>query len=251
MTRVPTSALALCAGLIASLNVSALPINSVAYASLTGTQLITFDDVAGGGAPGTNYDAIFESGNTAIGERFVGQTVVANGNFDTLVGAPTAPLKLTVGAAGQNLNVFNNGSQVLAGLGPIGFPSFDAIGEGAFAVLFDFDQSEFGFQLVGGNAGNGFVSFFRRNGTLIDSLTIAGLADNFYGFSRDGGLKDIAGVSIFNDDLAGVGFDNLKFDVAGVIGDPDPDPVPEPATLALTGLGLLGLALSRRRLRFV
>ena len=248
MTRF--SVAALCAGLVASLNVSALPINTVTYASLTGTQLITFDDVAGGGAPGTNYDAIFESGNTAIGERFVGQSVVANGNFDTMSGAPSAPLKLTVGAAGQNLNVFtNSGSQVLTGLGPRGFPDFEAIGEGAFAVLFDFDQSEFGFQLVGGNGGNGFVSFFRRNGSLIDSLTIAGLAETFYGFSREGGLKDIAGISIYNDDLAGVGFDNLKFDVAGVIGDPNA--VPEPASLALVGLSLLGLGLSRRQPRGV
>lgn len=249
MTRVATSSLALCAGLVACLNVSALPINSVNYASLTGTQLITFDDVAGGGAPGTNYDAIFESGNTAIGEHFAGQTVGVNGDFDTLTGAPSGPLKLTVGAPGQNLNVFTFTNQVLTGLGPRGFPNFDAIGEGAFAVLFDFDQSEFGFQLVGGNAGNGFVSFFRRNGTLIDSLTIASLADDFYGFSREGGLHDIAGVSIYNDDLAGVGFDNLKFDVAGVIGDPNA--VPEPASLALTGLGLLGLGLSRRRQRWV
>lgn len=248
MSRVSTSTLALCAGLVASLNVSALPINSTAYASLTGTQLITFDDVAGGGAPGTNYDAIFESGNTAIGEHFVGQTVGVNGDSDTLAGAPTAPLTLTVGAPGQNLNVFTNTSQVLTGLGPRGFPDFSAIGEGAFAVLFDFDQSEFGFQLVGGNGGNGFVSFFRRNGTLIDSLTIASLADDFYGFTRDGGLKDIAGVSIYNDDGGGVGFDNLKFDVAGVIGDPNA--VPEPTSLAVAGLGLLGLSLSRRRPRF-
>ena len=211
--------------------------------------MITFDDVAGGFS-GTNYDAIFESGNTAIGERFIGQSVVANGDFDTLSGAPSAPLQLTVGAAGQNLNVFIFGSsQVITGLGPAGFPNVNSIGEGAFAVLFDFDQSEFGFQLVGGNSGNGFVSFFRRNGSLIDSLTIASLANDFYGFSREGGLKDIAGISIYNDDLRGVGFDNLKFDVAGVIGDPNA--VPEPASLALVGLSLLGLGLSRRQPRGV
>ena len=48
-----------------------------------------------------------------------------------------------VGAANQNLNVFTfTTSQVLTGLGPLGFPDGDAIGEGSFAVLFDFDQSE-------------------------------------------------------------------------------------------------------------
>ena len=224
--------------------VMAAPINQVLYGSLTGTEVITFDDVAGGSAPGTNYDSIFESGNTAFAERFVGQSNTPSGDFDVLSGSPSGPLALAVGARGQNLNIVDNsGSQVLAGLGPTGFPNFSSIGEGSIALLFDFDQSEFGFQLLGGNAGNAFLSFFKRDGSLIQNVTLSGLADAFYGFSRDGGIKDVAGVSIYTDDGAGIGFDNLKHDVAGI-----PNmPVSVPATLGLFGLGIAGLGWARRK----
>lgn len=227
-----------------SRNVLAGPINQVAYSSLTGVALITFDDVAGGTALGTNYDGILESGNADFAERFVGQTNAPAGNFDVLSGTPTAPLALAVGAAGQNLTISTNaGSQILTGLGPLGFPSSDAIGEGAFAILFDFDQSEFGFQLVGGNevGGNGgtaFIDFFRRDGSLIEQIAVTNLADAFYGFSRAGGIKDIAGLSLYNNDFAGIGFDNLRHDVAGV---PALGAIPEPGTWLLLGTGLVGL----------
>lgn len=111
---------------------------------------------------------------------------------------------------------------------------FSAIGEGWFGLLFDFDQSEFGFQLVGGNGGTTFVDFFLRDGSLIDSIMLWGLADAFYSFSREGGVKDIAGVAIYKNDGGGIGFDNLKRDVAG---RPDIEPIPEPSTLTLLGLG--------------
>ena len=221
-------------------------ISAVTYASLTGSQLVTFDDVPGGAAPGTNYDGIFFSNGVGFAERFVGQTLTDVGGFDklgTTVGGPT--LALQVGAAGRNLNVFvNNSTQVLTGLGSVGFPSFDAIGEGSFAALFSSGQSQFGFQLVGGNGGNANIGFYRGDGSLIQTIVVSGLADTFYGFARNGGVQDIRGISIWNDDLGGIGFDNLKFDVRSVGGN-----VPEPATWALMigGFGMAGTALRRRR----
>lgn len=231
-------------------NVMALPVNQIMPASLTGTGFITFEDVAGGNPPGTNFDAIFESDGADFGERFVGQTLTTSGVFDILSGTPSSSLSLATGIAGENLNVFfrtANNSQVLSGLGPLGFPDNDAIGEGSFAVLFDFDQSEFGFDLLGGNGGSAFVDFFKRDGSLISSITLTTLSDQSFAFARDGGIKDIAGISIYNNDPFGIAFDNLVHDVPGVTGPPNP--IPEPTTVALLGIGLVGLAGAEFRRR--
>lgn len=230
--------------------IASAQISSVSYAGLTGTQLVGFDDVPGGAEPGTNYNGIFFSNGVGFAERFVGQTLTPVGGFDQLGGAPSGGgLTLQPGAAGQNLNVFSfNGSHVLTGLGSVAFPSNDAIGEGSFAALFSTGQSQFGFQLVGGDGGSAFISFFSITGSLIHSITANGLADSFYGFSRDGGAQDIYGISIYNNDGAGIGFDNLKFDVKSIGG---PNVVPEPSSFVLltAGLGLVAGAARRRKNR--
>ncbi len=196
-------------------------ITSIPYESLSCAGVITFEDVAGGPSPGTNYDNIFESDGADFAERFAGQTLATSGDFDVLSGTPTGPLSLQVGVPNQNLQVYDRvTSQTLTGLGPLGFPNADAIGEGSFAVLFDFDQSEFGFRLVGGNAGSATIQFFKRDGTLIDVVVVTNLADDWYGFSRVGDINDIAGVSVHNDDPAGIGVDDICHDVPGVVGDP-------------------------------
>ena len=220
-------------------------ISQTSYAALTGTQVVTFDDVAGGSAPGTNYDGVFFSNGVGFAERFAGQTLGAVGDNDSMGGSPSGPLTLQVGAAGRNLNIFDyTSSQVLTGLGPSGFPNGNAIGEGAFAALFSSGQSQFGFQLVGGNGGTANIGFYRADGSLIQSIALGGLADTFYGFSRTGGTQDIRGISIWNDDVGGIGFDNLKFDVRSTGGV-----VPEPQSWALMigGFGLVGAAQRRRR----
>ncbi len=181
--------------------------------------IVTFEDAAGGPAPGTNYDAIFESDGADFAERFIGQTLSYSGFFDILSGTPSNPLRLQIGSPNKNLNVYQyegNGSQVLCGLGGFfGFPNYAAIGEGSFAVLFDFDQSEFGFDLLGGDGGSAVVNFFRRDGTLIDSITLAGLANRSYAFRTVGGIAEVAGISIHNTDENGIAVDNLCHSVQG------------------------------------
>lgn len=227
---------------------AAAPINQVNPSNLTGTALVTFEDVAGGAPPGTSYDGILESGTVAFAERFVGQTRTTSGVFDVLSGLPGGSLTLQVGAPNQNVGVALFGtSQVLFGIGPQGFPALSSTGEGSVAALFDFDQSELVFDVVGGEGGSATVQFFRRDGTLIDTVILGGLGDSSYGFQREGALRDIAGVSIFNDDGGGIGLDNLRSDVRGRQGPPGTIPWPAAGVLVVAGLGLARMLTERGR----
>ena len=180
-------------------------------------QIATFSDVLGGDSPGTNYDGLLFSGGLQFAERFMGQTLGSSGDFDLVSGSPVSPLTLQVGSAGQNLDVFAYTTNVLAGLGHLGFPDLDAIGEGSIAIYFPYPQSRVSFQLVGGNGGSATLSFFRMNGTLIDNVVVSGLADLGYGFATADDSPTISGILIQNTDPSGIGVVNICHD-GGITG---------------------------------
>lgn len=175
-------------------------------------QSVTFDDVKGGETPGTSYDGVLVAGGLLFAERFVGQTQGASGDFDAITGPPSNPLLPQAGAAGSNLDVFDYAGNVLTGLGPIGFPDIDAIGEGAMSIYFPVPQAKVKFDLVGGNGGSATVSFYRTNGTLIDDVVVSGLGDLSYGFATADATPSIAGILIQNTDASGIGVDNICYD---------------------------------------
>jgi hypothetical protein len=176
------------------------------------SQSVTFSNLLGGDNPGTNYDGIVRSGGLSFAERFMGQTLGYNGDFDVVSGIPTSPLSLQVGAPGQNLDVFSYATNVLAGLGNLGFPDLDAIGEGAVAMYFPVLQSRVGFEIVGGNGGSATLGFYRADGSLIDNVVVSGLGEFRYGFATTDGIRRIAGILIQSTDPSGIGVDNVCHD---------------------------------------
>jgi hypothetical protein len=178
------------------------------------SRVVTFDDLKGGDTPGTNYDGVVVSGGLLFAERFVGQTQGASGDFDAIAGTPSSPLMPQAGDAGENLDVFDYSGNVLVGLGPIGFPDIDAIGEGAIAIFFPLPQSKVKLDLVGGNGGSATLSFYRPNGTLIDNVTVTDLGDLPYGFATSDASASIAGILIQNSDASGIGVVNICYDTS-------------------------------------
>jgi len=195
-------------------------IETVDPSTLTVTGVITFDEFTGTTGAGLNFDGVVEAKGATFAERFAGQALSFSGDFDVLAGTPSSPLTLQVGAAQQNLNILfwpPSASNVIDGLGPKGFPNNDAIGEGAIAVRFDADQSELGFDVVGANSGSATLNFFRRDGSLIGTVVLslgASEGNQALAFRRAGAVKDIAGLSIHNDDGGGIGYDNFRIDDA-------------------------------------
>lgn len=220
-----------------------------------------FGALPSGLGTGTNYDGIIDLNGMSIGERFAGQSVsdfisVSNfGPFDRLDGTPTGLLTLRAGAPKANLTLFDYWTVDLTGKGVIStrvggnssreYPDWSAIAEGAVSLLFADDLPEFGLSIGGGNGGWATLAFYRRDGWLLDAITVrtgTGYPD-YFGFRRTNGLADIAGVSITNDDTEGVDYGDFVLGTAGPT-----TTVPEPGSLALTSLGmLLVVAYSRRR----
>ena len=227
--------------------VQAAAINVVGY-SQSGNTVIDFEDVAGADFPGLVYDNLFTSGGAVFGERFKGQALsfatdpVTGAPTDVLSGGATGPLTLVAGLPSQNQAIYRysqNNSLVPCSALTCGHPH--GYGEGSFAVLFSGPVSYFGFEelFTDSFAATSTLDFFNTAGGLIQRVTVS--AGGSFGFARAGGVKDIAGVSVYTGDPGGLGYDNLVYDAVAA-------GVPEPATWALliAGFGLVGGALRRR-----
>lgn len=193
---------------------AAAQISAIPNDQFQGQQLIDFESTNAGSFPGLNIDGVLNLNGAGFAERFVGQSLTTGGVFfDVLSGTPDAPLTLQAGLPGQNLNVFQlSGNRLLAGLGPVGFPETRASGEGAVSVLFDRDQAEVSFVIIGGANGAVDVQFFRRDGSRIAALSVTDLGESQrLNFLRNGEINDIAGISLSPRDLSGVAFDNVRF----------------------------------------
>jgi hypothetical protein len=184
--------------------------------------LIDFETLPKRPSPGEAVDGVLSFEGAGLAEGFRGQRVAQSGGFDALHLAPASPLTLQPGAPGQNLAVefvYFMSNQVM-GTAPPGFPDRRGGGEGAVSILFDRDQSALGFRVASepkpkteGTKGWMQVSFYRRDGSLIDRLEVE--LDWFlgsYGFQRADGAADIAGISITNRDPEGVMIDDVIFD---------------------------------------
>ncbi|MBS9718397.1 hypothetical protein ACFFUT_04335 [Pseudohalocynthiibacter aestuariivivens] len=195
------------------------PVCIVDYQSLRLSKIITFEDLPSSMGPGQKIDDVLVQNGAKFGERFAGQVRQADGDYDRIVGQAKSPLTTRAGSTDESLGIQRlYDSNVLLGYGPNRYPHRDAIGEGAIAVLFDIDQSAFGFRLRGGEDGYASIIFHRRDGTEISSMRLGPLGEDSFGFVRQDKVPDIAGFTLHNNDPAGIAIDDLIFDDSFQIG---------------------------------
>lgn len=189
------------------------PICLVDSAGLQFGRVITFDDQPGNFGPGLPVDSVLALPGASFGERFVGQTLTNEADFDLVTGPALSPLTLLPGTTGQNLSILKvTGARLLSGTGPRGFPMTIATGEGAIAIWFANDQSVLRLDLLGGEGGVAYILFLARDGHVIDQIDLTPLNEGPVAFARNAPVADIAGLVICNHDPAGIALDAVAFD---------------------------------------
>jgi hypothetical protein len=192
---------------------------TVPFDDINFTKLIDFDDVPASIGLGSRIDDVLIKDGARFGERFAGQSRSANGDFEIISGTPFNPLNVLNGGVGETLGAMHvRGTIVLHGHGPWVYPSVEAVGEGAIAILFERDQPTLSFDIRGGEQGFASIQFLRRDGSPIDTLTIGPLSEASYGFARQKMQPDIAGILILNTDPQGIALDNLRFEGFDLMG---------------------------------
>ena len=233
-------------------------ITQINFASMTVDGREGFDAFSGASNP-VNSDAIYSNNGMSFGKYFSGQQLaVETGSvsgidqaWDRLDGSASGPLTLMAGAANKNLGFigFPGYGGVIAGGGPVGGTTSmgsGGFGAGSIAVMFDADVAACGLTIIGQNAGTANFSFFRRDGSLIGSTSIALTGIPIGGGSTTGpqtlafqsgtGASEIAGFSMWHNDNFGFGMDDFVFGGAAV-----------PAPGAIAVLGMAGFLGRRRR----
>lgn len=204
---------ALFALLPALVNACDRPVCVVDPVTLDLARIITFDDQPGNLGPGRLIGAPLILPGASFGDGFAGQVRAVSGTFDAISGPASAPLTLFNTPAKEMLSVTRLAStNVLNGLGPLGYPQFGATGEGAIAILFDRDQAAIRLDLRGGEGGTASVIVLNRDGQVIGVVTLGPLAEAGYGLIRQDKARDIAAVVINNDDPEGIALQAVAFD---------------------------------------
>jgi hypothetical protein len=192
-------------------------VNLIPPEMLTTTDTETFESLLDGTTLEVLFASVVSLPGLSFAERLGGQFLSSGTGFDVISPSPvTNPATLVANPnPTSNVAAVESNSVVVAGT------LNSRIGEGAFAILFDEDQDQVGFDIVGASGGSVFVQLFGRDGTLLFSETFivpVGLSVAFESTSTD-----IAAIVITNTDPSGVGFDNVRFDIGGVVvasGDP-------------------------------
>ncbi len=176
-------------------------------------QTLDFEEFASMAVSLGSAHVTLESASTGMsfGEKLVGQVLSADGLFDVVTGTPTFPLALDTtidGNAGVNvIHIF--GSTAIDGIGALGFPDRDALAEGAVTVLYAQDQRLVGFDVLGNNGGTLRTQFFNRSGAKVGDVAFEVSIDGAVLFSSD--QRDIAAITVTNNDFGGFVYDNFRF----------------------------------------